>query len=349
MAKKNLKVSIISVLIAFVVTGINIAVFVIFGIPEIFNNSPASSNSTLNENNINGSTATVDSITSNVLENSFADEDNTEAAIQYKINDGLIILSLADGYFKHLFVYHPESIPLTRVTNSEGDDIDPELSPDGSQIAYASNKNGQWDIYIIDIKTGSETQLTDTPEYDGAPTWSPDSQWIAFESYLNYNLEIVLLSTIDLNQSPVQLTDNQAADHSPKWSPAARKIAFVSDRSGDNEIWLADLDKVDDRFINISNNNATHELFPAWSPDSQYIAWSSEYEKNRSIFYININSEPFNPQRIGTGNRPVWEPSGNAVLCEINYPNSNALTIYSVKNGEVILPLTYLQSKIFWF
>ena len=349
MAKKNLKVSVISLLIAFVITGINIAIFVIFGFPDIFNSTPTTSNTPSSENIANDLSTNIDIPTSSTQDDLPVDESDTEIAIQYDINDGLILLSLADGFYKHLFVYHPESIPLTRITNSEGDDIDPEFSPDGSQIAYASNKNGQWDIYILEIKTGNETRLTDTPEYDGAPTWSPDGQWIAFESYINYNLEIVLLSTIDLNESPVQLTNNQAADHSPKWSPAARKIAFVSDRSGDNEILLADLDKVDDRFINISNNSATQDLFPAWSPDSQHLAWSSEYEKNRSIFYININSESLNPQRIGTGNRPIWDPSGNAVLCEINYPNSNALTIYSAKNGEVILPLTYLQSKIFGF
>ena len=50
----------------------------------------------------------------------------------------------------------------------------PPCSPDGTRLAFASNRDGDWDLYWMDLATGEVTQLTDTPEYDAAPSWSPD-------------------------------------------------------------------------------------------------------------------------------------------------------------------------------
>jgi len=350
MANKTSKILRIILIGALIVIAIIIAVFATIGLPESLKSSSLiseyispekKSESSPNENTI---TSQPEEKTEKVVPEI---GDEQIATFQYDISDGIILLSLADGYYKHLFAFHPESIPLSRITNTQGDDINPEFSPDGNYIAYASNRNGQWDIFILDIKRGNEIQLTDSLEYDGSPTWSPDGQWIAYESYVNYNLEIFLLSTIDRDQSPVQLTNNQDSDHSPKWSPLTSKIVFVSDRSGNNEIWLVEIGDTENRFTNISNNPNEQDLFPAWSHDGQYIAWSSVYERNRSIFYIDTNSDDYKTKRAGTGNRPLWSPDDNAILSEINFPNSNGLTIYSSDDGQILLPLTYLQSKTF--
>ena len=74
-------------------------------------------------------------------------------------------------------------MPLTRLTAGDWDDITPAASPDGEKIAFASNRNGFWDLYLLDLSSGDVTQLTDTPEYEGAPTWSPDGSFLAFEAY----------------------------------------------------------------------------------------------------------------------------------------------------------------------
>ncbi len=69
----------------------------------------------------------------------------------------------------------------------------PSLSPDGKQVAFASNRSGYWDIYILTLATGEVRQVTDTPEYDSAPTWSPDNQWLAYETYDGNDLEIAAI------------------------------------------------------------------------------------------------------------------------------------------------------------
>jgi dipeptidyl aminopeptidase/acylaminoacyl peptidase len=80
---------------------------------------------------------------------------------------------------------HPGRMPLTRLTNGDWDDITPAPSPDGTKIAFASNRLGHWDLFLMDLASGELTRLTDTPEYEGAPTWSPDGTFLAYETYLN--------------------------------------------------------------------------------------------------------------------------------------------------------------------
>ena len=114
-------------------------------------------------------------------------------------NSGTLFLSIDEGGYKHLFAYHPQNLPFTRMTSGTWDDIDPSISPDGSRLAFASSREGFWDIYILDISTGKTTRFTDTPEFDGAPAWSPDGKQIVFSSamgtpkfyHANSNLAVI--------------------------------------------------------------------------------------------------------------------------------------------------------------
>ncbi len=93
---------------------------------------------------------------------------------------GIMIIAMTDGYYSHLFAYNPQYLPFTRLTNSNWDDIAPAVSPDAKHLAFSSHKNGYWNLYMMDLSTGVTSQLTDTPEYDSNPTWSPDNHWLAY-------------------------------------------------------------------------------------------------------------------------------------------------------------------------
>ena len=124
---------------------------------------------------------------------------------------------------------------------------------------FASNRSGFWDLYLLDLESGEVTQLTNTPEYEGAPTWSPDGTFMAFEAYEDENLNIVVGPAADPLSQPIPLTTSSASDHSPAWAPDGRHIAFVSD----GEVILADLDETDgSRFQNLSNTELASEIAP---------------------------------------------------------------------------------------
>jgi len=260
------------------------------------------------------------------------------AAMEGLRRQGALIFAMSDGLHSHLFAYHPQFLPLTRLTASPWDDIQPAVSPDGRQLAFASRQNGYWDLFLLDLTTGRQTRLTDTPEYDGAPTWSPDGQFLAYESYTDKGTQIFIRSLANATQPPVQLSSGPDQNNSPAWSPKGREIAFVSTRSGQEEIWLARLDRIDDRFINISHNGSGRDRAPRWSPSGDQLAWATD-RPGTSMLLIWDGLTPENmPIELAVGDTPVWSPSGDALLAQLSSPNQMALAVYRLADGGLIYP-----------
>ena len=259
---------------------------------------------------------------------------------------GAIILAMRDGNFTHLFAYHPQFLPLTRLTNSNWDDITPALDLQGTQLAYSSKQNGYWNIYIWNLKTNTRTQFSDTPEYDGNPTWSPDGQWLAYETLLNGNLDILVRSVVDPAQPPIRLTDSPAADYSPAWAPNGREIAFVSTRTGEAEIWLAKLNQVSDRFTNLSNSPGSTDTHPAWSPDGRFLQWSSNRDGLDTLVLWDSQNPDRAPIPLGPGSQAVWSPDGSAFFISHVDLNQTNTTIVQTSNAAPLYPLTVLPGSL---
>lgn len=260
--------------------------------------------------------------------------------------EGVFILSLANSRYFHLYAYNPHFLSFTPLTNSSWDDIHPSVSPDGKSIAFSSKKSGYWDIHVLDLATREIRQITSTEQYDGAPTWSPDGQWIAYETYQNGSLQIALISPDDPSQPPTLLTNNQADNFSPRWSPGGREILFVSSFSGNDDVWLAKLDNIDDRFFNLSNTPDENESHPSWSPDGRWVAWSADVE-NIKMVHVWDTQLPAQPARpLGNGDWPVWSPLGNSILTRVSNPNQVSIAIYDLTDGMSILPLTLIPGTI---
>jgi TolB protein len=258
---------------------------------------------------------------------------------------GTLFLAMDEGGYTHIFAYQPQSLPLTRLTAGPWDDITPSVSPDGKQMAFASNRDGHWDLYAMDLSTGEVNRLTDTPEYDASPSWSPDGQWLVYESYplpsgekTGGNLDLFIRQVNAQNQNPIQLTSDPGADFDPSWSPKGRQIAFVSNRSGENEIWLADLDKIDDRFQNISRDASIAQSHPAWSLDGSWLAWSANTNGYSTIYRWSPDQPGSAPQYVGSGDQAVWSPNGEALIASLSTPNQTYLTGYAVHGPGLALP-----------
>lgn len=264
----------------------------------------------------------------------------------------MMILSIEENGYAHLFAYEPGGLRLTRLTSGDWNDVTPSLSPNGNAIAFASDRGGHWNIYTLDIQSGQVSQLTNTPEFDSSPTWSPDLAWMAFETYRDGNLDIAIKSLTDPSQEAVLLTDDPASDHSPAWAPNGRQIAFVSNRSGDADIWLADLNKTEDRLSDLSRTPQIAESHPVWSADGSHLAWASSSEAvDYSGIYVWDAGQPGRAATwIGDGNWPAWNAAGDEIVTAVDAPNQQLLTAYSLQGQPLLLPtpLPGILRGLFW-
>ncbi len=275
---------------------------------------------------------------------------STPASNSLSGDEDTLFLSIEENGYAHLFTRSDQSqnLPLTRITAGEWNDIAPALSPDRRQLAFASDRNGFWDLYTLDLQTGNVTQITDSPQYDSAPSWSPDGQWLVFETYINDNLEVSVVSVNDRSQEIIPLTQNPASDHSPAWAPDGRHVAFISTRGGDSDVWLASLDLAgDERYQNLSNTPFASENRPLWNHDGSQLLWSSIYQTvGYSGLYIWDAADPNRSARwVGDGVMGAWDETAQKIIAVTSVPNRYYLTSYDVQ-GNLLLSPTPLSGPV---
>ncbi|MRS02820.1 hypothetical protein EG832_06290 [bacterium] len=253
------------------------------------------------------------------------------------VNAGLIILSMSDGANKHLFAYHPSYLAMTRLTADAWDDDSPAVSPDGSKIAFTSNRFGTREIYILDLVTNTLTQMTNSNAFEGTIDWSPDGSYIVYDVYQNEHFDLIIQSVTDQTEAPIQLTDGTTNNFHPSWSPDGSELAFVSDRSGRNSIWLARLQNPDERFIEVIGSSDADFDHPVWSPDGSRLA-VNRHQFRSEILLVQPHDPIIEPSVLGNGNNPIWMPDGSGVLATINLPNETEIVAYSVNDHHLMLP-----------
>jgi len=259
-------------------------------------------------------------------------------------DDFLIILSMHVDQKSSLFIYHPQQSFFIPIFTDNYERIHPSLSGDQNNLAYSAKKNGYWDIFILDLKTGDEIRITDTPEYEGAPTWSPDNQYLAYETYKYGNLDIFIQGISDLSAPPIELTSDKNAQFSPAWSPKGEEIAFVSTQDGDEEIYLAKLDTLENRFDKITDRPNLADLNPEWSLDGEKLFWTSEVNG----FPIILNSprvDKYNAISEVTNGTDIAF-SKNAFSFIQSEANQDFLVIKDIVTNELLFPYIKLPGNV---
>ncbi len=205
-----------------------------------------------------------------------------------------------------------------RIVASPADDRDPAWSPDGTKLAYASHKDGNWEIYVYNLVTNTTTRMTYDLSYQGAPKWSPDGQWLVYESYQGNNLDIYVVP-VDGSQPAQRITQNPAPDFSPAWSPDGRHIAFVSWRDGNQDIYIFSLDNPSDAAsIDLTNTPTRQEDHPVWSPDGKFIAYSAVDNGIEKVFVKPSDNPQAEAQVVERGREPAWSPTGSSLIFAVD-------------------------------
>jgi Tol biopolymer transport system component len=163
---------------------------------------------------------------------------------------------------------------VQNLTNHPAEDFHPRWSPDGTRIAFASDRDGDFEIYTMNVDGTDLRRLTHNPASDTHPgSWSPDGQRIAFVSDRDGNPEIYVVNADGTGET--RLTFDPATDSHPAFSADGTRIAFHSDRDGNHEIYVMNADGSAPTRL---TNRSADDFDPNWSPDGQRIAFATNVD-----------------------------------------------------------------------
>lgn len=136
-----------------------------------------------------------------------------------------------------LYSVSVEGGPVTNLTRNAGDDFGARWSPDGTRIAFTSDRGGFGEeIYVMRPDGSRIERVTFETGNDQDVAWAPDGGAIAFSSNRDGNSYDVYV--MDLSSSRVRrLTAGASAETSPTWSPDGRRLAFLTNAAGAYQIW----------------------------------------------------------------------------------------------------------------
>jgi serine/threonine protein kinase len=228
-----------------------------------------------------------------------------------------------------IYLSDEEGTKFQRLTNDELLDGSPSWAPDGSKIAFESNRHlGKTQIYIMGNDGKNPIRLTSNDREDFHPSWSPDGEKIAYTSYDGNTFSIYMINSDGSNEK--KLIDDTFNNHTLSWSPNGEKVVFMSDRDkGNMQIFVMDMVSKSISQLtsgeSINGNpswcgeeiafmsNRENEIFqifkmdeygknvqqltfndfwgwtPGWSPDCSKIAFSGDTPSNRVIFTVDAD------------------------------------------------------------
>ena len=193
------------------------------------------------------------------------------------------------------------------------------------KIAFSSTRDGDSEIYVMDIDGRNQVRLTINPARDYDPSWSPDGDRIAFVSNRNRGIAQIFVMDAD-GQNVTELT-TQWMHQQPAWSPKAERIAYVRNRGGP-QVWVMDADGGNQRRLTQDGKN---EL-PTWSPDGKRIAFLSTREPRSHLYLMDENGENQESptQDMLPKDAPSWSPDGQWIAYAANDEKHN-IQIYAVR------------------
>jgi Tol biopolymer transport system component len=273
------------------------------------------------------------------------------SATQPGDNGRIAFSSDRDGDFD-IYTMNPDGTDVQQLTNDPANDFNAAWSPDGSKIAFASDRGGGlYDVYVMSATPpATPTQLTTNAANDWTPNWSPDGTQIVLGSERDATPstaddENVYKMNAD-GTGQTQLTNDVASDGGPAYSPDGSKIVFRSKRGGcpTNCYWeLFTMNADGSNETGLTDNDEPYEVTSSWSPDGTQIVFQVNPAAGTPIPTSNdiwrIDADGTDEVHLTTNGDseggPTWSPDGSKVVFDGYDPVDENFEIYTMApNGS---------------
>jgi Tol biopolymer transport system component len=207
-----------------------------------------------------------------------------------------------------IFIMNADGSGRRRLTTDPANDTNPALSPDGTRIAFESDRDGNSEIYVMDRNGRNPRRLTTDPARDASPAWSPDGTRIAFTSDRD-NRASADVYIMRADGSGLERITSDLANWAPQFSPDGRELAVQIGR----DVWVITLATGARRRLTFDPQNGMN---PTWSHDGRRIAFVST--RNRKAEILTMNADGSDPRVLVTMPAagvidPRWSPEGSHI------------------------------------
>jgi Tol biopolymer transport system component len=210
----------------------------------------------------------------------------------------------------------------------------PVPSSDGSRIAFVLADYVDWvgDIFVVDRGGSNVTRLTDEPELDDHPSWSPDGTRIAFRSHRTQYLGDIWVMNAN-GSNPLLLTPDALPaitdEMRPAWSPDGSRIAYSSNAGGSMNLWTMRADGGDTRQLTLAQ---AYDTEASWSPDGTRIVFRRGSETGSDLMVINADGTGLVAlPHPGTELDPSWSPDGRLIAFTLLAAGGGSPQIYTMR------------------
>ena len=247
--------------------------------------------------------------------------------------------------FHDVWSINADGTGLTRLTRSPGPDFDATWSPDGTRIAFRSERNGDSEIWLMSADGSRQHRLA----RGLSPAWSPDGSKIAYASPGDIlcppgrGLRCTGLSMMNADGSAQRRIPHTDGGEYPSWSPDGKRIAFNSNLSGDHLMYIVDVDG--SRVVDLSKVGEGWQV--DWSPDGRSILFTShrDHQDNYTDIYV-MRPDGSGVRRLthNLGYTPAWSRDGRRIvfsapgLFVMQADGSRITSLGMVGVGETALP-----------
>jgi TolB protein len=228
---------------------------------------------------------------------------------------------------KEIYISDIDGANARQLTQDGALGYGPKFSPDGSKIAYSSDKSGYRDTYVIDLNTKKRTCVAQFPGQNTGAAFSPNGSTLALSLSKFGNPEICTIPST--GGEPTRLTNARGTDCSPTWSPDGTKIVYVSDERGSPGLYILPATGGTPEKLNTESSYTTE---PDWSPDGKKIAYSIT-SGGGQIGVYDMESKKARIVSRGSGfESPSWTRNSRHLVCSQN----GTLVLLDSMTGEAI-------------
>jgi TolB protein len=231
--------------------------------------------------------------------------------------------------------YRGQATTLTKIAHMLASDLVQQVNGNKgiflSQIAFASDRSGAWEIWLMDWDGGNQRQITRHNALSILPSWSPDNQRMVYTSFVRGTSDMYIINRVGGGR--MRLHTGLGLNTSATFSPIGNDIAFVGSVNGNPDIYVI---KDDGSNLRRLTTSSSIESTPEWSPNGRQISFTSGRSGSPQIYIM--DAEGTNVRRISFegewNDDATWSPGGDEVAYTSRVSGRFQIRVANIVTGQ---------------